>query len=90
MYFAYFVKETCRTVLLFLILTLFLRQLLPLFGKRKSAFEEIVMKYTRPLWLMGECFCRMASIPLRNGGMDMRYPMAVGVLALAWLAVSVL
>ena len=73
-----------------MILALFLRQFLPLFGKHPSAAERTVMQCTRPLWLVGEYFCRMAGVSLQGAGMDMRYPVATGILALAWLAVSVL
>lgn len=89
MYFAYLVKETCGGALLCLIFLLFLRQILPLFGKRPSAAECIIMRYTRTLWLVGEYFCRLLGISLQDTGMDMRYPMATGILALAWLSVSV-
>lgn len=88
MYLMYLMKEIFRTALLCMILALFLRQVLPLFGKRPGVAEQTVMRCTRVLWLVGEYFCQMMGVSLSDAGIDMRYPMATGILALAWLAVS--
>ncbi len=89
MYFVYFVTKTCRIVLGMLILLVFLQQFLMLVGKRPGMWEQTIIKCTRPFWLLADCFCKMTGIPVDHGGIEMRYPVAVAVIALAWLALAV-
>ena len=84
----YFLAECCVWLIYLTIILLFLRQILPLFGKKEGPAEAAICRITEPLYWVGECFCRMFGIAVDGGGMDFRYPMAIGLLAFAVLAAT--
>ena len=84
----YFLAECCIWLIYLLIVLLFLRQILALFGKKEGQAEAAICRVTEPLRWIGDCFCRMMGIAVDAGGIDVRYPMAIGILAVASLSVQ--
>jgi len=85
---AFLIVKTGQTVFGFCLCLVFLREILPLFGKKTYVFEVVVKKLTRPIWFLSDCVCRMMGIPLDHGGIEMRYPVALTITALAMYAVT--
>ncbi len=85
---AFLLAKCLSLALYFGVLLLFLRQLLPLASRRKSELEAYVCRLSEPIFFLADCLCRMLSVNV-NLGIDHRYPVAIGTLALAAMTVTV-
>ena len=79
----YYITLLCELGLYALLVLLFLRQILPLGGKRATEAERFVLRVTEPVVFAADCFCRMAGICPNRTGIDFRYPMGAAVIMLA-------
>ena len=85
---AFLLTKCLSLALYFGVLLLFLCQLLPLASKKKSETEAWILRLCEPILFCADCLCRMLSVNAELG-IDHRYPVAIGTLSLAAMAVTV-
>ena len=85
---AFLLAKSTQYTLYFGVALLFLRQFLSLLSPSSSGTERLILRLTEPFFWCADCFCRMLGWSPEKQGIDARYPMAIGILSLAALAVA--
>ena len=78
---AFLLANALRLTFYFGSMLLFWRQLLGLLPASRDRTEETICRLTEPFLWCGDCFCRMLGYTVHGGGIDPRYPMAIGILS---------
>ena len=78
---AFLMAKALQACLYFGAMLLFLRQFLCLLPASRDRTESVICRLTEPFLWCGDCVCRMLGHTVHGGGIDPRYPMAIGILS---------